>query len=68
MGSASNGPLRPVGHCGLQLSSSFIVAAAICELLPLDYFEEPSAFYMTPQEGVSMPPKSAEVINELAVV
>lgn len=41
-------------------------AAAICELLPLDLFGESSVFYMAPQEGLSMPPKGAEVINELA--
>jgi L-fucose mutarotase len=39
--------------------------SAICELLPLDYFEESAAFYMAPQDGVDMPPEGVEVINEL---
>lgn len=40
--------------------------AAICELLPLDYFSENSpVFYMAPQEGVGMPLEGTEVINEL---
>ena len=42
--------------------------SAICELLPLDYFEESSAFYMAPQEGVDMPPEGEQVINELKSV
>lgn len=39
--------------------------SAICELLPLDYFEKSAAFYMAPQDGVDMPPEGVEVVNEL---
>lgn len=38
--------------------------SAICELLPLDYFEESSAFHMSPQEGVAMPPEGTQVIDD----
>ena len=39
--------------------------SAICGLLPLDYFEESSVFYMAPQYGVAMPPEGTQVIDEL---
>lgn len=39
--------------------------SAICQVLPLDYFEESSAFYMSPQEGVDMPKEGQQVIDEL---
>ena len=39
--------------------------SAVCELLPLDYFEEASAFYMAPQDGVVMPLEGTQVIDEL---
>lgn len=39
--------------------------SAICSVLPLDCFAESSAGYMSPQEGVSMPPAGVEVIEAL---
>ena len=39
--------------------------SAICQVLPLDYFEESSVFYMSPQEGVDMPKEGQQVIDEL---
>lgn len=38
---------------------------AICSVLPLDFFEEKQALYMSPQEGVGMPPEGEEVISAL---
>jgi L-fucose mutarotase len=39
--------------------------SAICSLLPLDYFEESAAFYMSPQQGVELPPEGKQVLEEL---
>mmetsp|Transcript_22838 Transcript_22838/g.40727 ORF Transcript_22838/g.40727 Transcript_22838/m.40727 type:complete len:160 (+) Transcript_22838:173-652(+) len=39
--------------------------AAICSVLPLDFFEERQAVYMAPQEGVEMPPAGVEVVSAL---
>src|SRR6056300_427772 len=36
---------------------------AISSVLPLDFFEKRQAGYMSPQEGVSMPPAGVEVIS-----
>ena len=38
---------------------------AICSVLPLDYFEETQAMYMSPQDGVVMPPAGIEVVSGL---
>jgi L-fucose mutarotase len=36
---------------------------AICSVLPLDFFEAKQAMYMSPQEGVEMPPAGMEVVS-----
>lgn len=50
-------------HIILTVSSLPNVLDAICSVLPLDYFEDSQAYYMTPQDGVQMPVEGAEVIN-----
>lgn len=36
---------------------------SICELLPLDFFEERQVGYMSPQEGVELPKEGQEVLD-----
>jgi len=38
---------------------------AICSILPLDFFEATQAVYMSPQDGVEMPPAGVEVVAAL---
>ena len=38
---------------------------AICSVLPLDHFEKTQAMYMSPQDGVAMPPAGIEVVSAL---
>lgn len=39
--------------------------AAICSVLPLDYFVESPVSCMAPSEGVALPPEGAEVISAI---
>ena len=39
--------------------------AAICSVLPLDFFEEKQAIYMAPQKGGAMPTAGLEVVTAL---
>jgi L-fucose mutarotase/ribose pyranase (RbsD/FucU family) len=39
--------------------------AAICSVLLLDYFVDSSVSYMTPSEGIALPPTEEEVLKEL---
>lgn len=38
---------------------------AICSVLPLDYFEQTQAMYMSPQVGVELPAAGVEVVSAL---
>jgi L-fucose mutarotase len=38
---------------------------AICSVLPLDFFEPKQAMYMSPQQGVEMPPAGVEVASAM---
>jgi L-fucose mutarotase len=38
---------------------------AICSVLPLDFFEPKQAMYMSPQQGVEMPPAGVEVVSAM---
>jgi L-fucose mutarotase len=42
--------------------------SAICSVLPLDFFVESPARYMSPQDGVAMPEAGVEVIEETKLV
>jgi L-fucose mutarotase len=47
---------------GVQLPEA---VSAICSVLPLDYFVDYPIAYMSPQDGVEMPPAGVQVIREL---
>eukprot|EP00980_Cylindrotheca_fusiformis_P012107 scaffold2923_cov121-Cylindrotheca_fusiformis.AAC.17 len=39
--------------------------ASICSLLPLDYFEKAAAYFMSPQEGATLPPEAKQVLKQV---
>lgn len=70
-----NFPAAQVSKCTVTCKDPIILTvslpqavSAICKVLPLDYFETPSVFYMAPQDGVAIPPEGTEVIHELKSV
>ena len=52
-------------HIVLAGASLPDAVSAICSVLPLDFFVESQAAYMSPQPGVAMPEAGVEVIHDM---
>jgi L-fucose mutarotase len=50
--------------CVILTTSLPEALSAICSVLPLDYFVETPATYMSPSEGLELPPAGVEVLAE----